>query len=569
MKALHYIASYNFLGPILSKTSNQHFRSHLTFWFLLVAGIILTATGYGIYRSAQIHLLEKFNYQQQLLANTVATFINGNKHKTFNSYKSMESQSYRYYNTSFINIMKSDNFSSFIYTVNLDIKKRKITYGIIPKLHEQAQENILLSGDDLTFDNDFVEQLFNFYQSSSINNSRQSQTIHVQQTHYSLSLITNNNNKPCGLLVVEVSGKRIFQLKNELFKSMLLTIALLIFALLSLTLFFAKKITKPLDLLTDAIEHLIKNDFNFNLTLSNFDGFTHLAKQFNLMILKLRVSRHDLVLLNKSYSRFVPHQVLKMISPLGVKSTSLGDCVEKEMTILFCDIRNFTRLSELISPSENFNFLNKYLNIVVPVINQYGGTVDKFMGDGIMALFPNSADHAIDAAVGMMAELDKYNKKLKRRNLLPIEIGIGLHTGKMMLGTVGTSARMDVTVISDTVNAAARIESLTKTFHSPILISEELRMRLKIFDKNNLRFIATCAVKGKVQPMTLYEVFSQDSISIRHEKLNNQPLMIKAWRLYKEGNTEQALSIYQKLMQKSPSDKAQLALFEAVQNGRL
>ena len=106
-------------------------------------------------------------------------------------------------------------------------------------------------------------------------------------------------------------------------------------------------------------------------------------------------------------------------------------------------------------------------------------------------------------------------------------------------------------------------------FKTPILISEELRIRLDHFDKNNLRFIATCFVQGKSKPVTLYEVFSQDAISIRNEKLNNQNLMIKAWQMYKEGDSERALMLYQRLMEKSPSDKALLALIEVVQTGRL
>jgi len=239
------------------------------------------------------------------------------------------------------------------------------------------------------------------------------------------------------------------------------------------------------------------------------------------------------------------------------------------MTILFCDIRGFTRLSESMPPQENFKFINRYLNIMVPVINKYGGTIDKYMGDGIMALFPNSADDALNAAVGMMESLNKYNRSLKAKNLPNLAIGLGLHTGRMMLGTVGTNSRMDVTVISDTVNAAARIEALTKTFKTPILISEETRLRLNTFDKRNLRFIATCFIQGKSQQMTIYEVFSQDPISLRNEKLENQTEMIKAWDFYKQGDSSRAINCYQKLMEKTPMDKPQFALIEVVQKGRL
>ncbi len=94
-------------------------------------------------------------------------------------------------------------------------------------------------------------------------------------------------------------------------------------------------------------------------------------------------------------------------------------------------------------------------------------------------------------------------------------------------------------------------------------------MRLSSFDKRNLRFIATCFLQGKSQQMTIYEVFAQDPISLRNEKLENQTRMIEAWEFYKQGDLDKAISYYQKLMEKSPMDKALLALVEVVQNGRL
>ena len=541
-------------------------------WFLLVAGLILTITGLSIYRSAEIYLVEKFRHQQMLLAENTAAFINGDIHRNFKTTQAMKTGAYRHYNAALIKTMNADSFSSFIYTLNVSSADKQLTYGIIPDIRKdkkEQQKDLFSSGSKLVTSDSFSQLVHSFFQAQA--NSKTvllNDMINIQK-YISLAIIRDNKNIPVGVVVVEVSNQQVSALKENLLQSMLVTISSLFIILLVASLFFARKITGPFEQLTDAIERLIKNDFNFHLSLSGFGGFTYLAKQFNLMLLKLQVSRNELVSTNKAYSRFVPHQVLKLISPNGIKSTSLGDCIEKEMTILFCDIRGFTRLSESMPPSKNFKFINQYLSIMVPVINKYGGTIDKYMGDGIMALFPNSADQALDAAVGMMQTLDKYNQKLKAKNLPIVEIGMGLHTGKMMLGTVGTSSRMDVTVISDTVNTAARIEALTKTFHTPILISEQLRIRLDSFDKRNLRFIATCFVQGKSRQMTIYEVFSQDPISVRKEKLDNQNAMITAWELYKNGETDKATTIYQKLMDRSPMDKAQLALLEVIQKGRL
>lgn len=538
----------------------------------MVAGFILAITGYAIYRSAEAYLIQKLQHQQMLLAQTTASFIDGSAHRKFVTKSVMKSATYQRYNTALLKTMQIDNFVSFIYTINVSEKTKQLKYGLIPDIRsdEKNRKNRLFTTGMAVESTEAFDKLVNkFYLNDSQAITVLLNGVAESQTHISLAMVRDKNKRPSGIVVIEVSNRHIATLKESLLGSMLVTISLLFISLLVAAIMFARKITHPFEQLTDAIERLIKNDFNFHLSLSGFGGYTHLAKQFNLMLLKLQVSRNELVSTNKAYSRFVPHNVLKLISPNGIKNTSLGDCIEKEMTILFCDIRGFTQLSESMLPHENFRFINRYLKIMVPVINHHGGTIDKYMGDGIMALFPNSADHALNAAVGMMKSLAKYNKKLAANNLPIVKIGLGLHSGKMMLGTVGTSSRMDVTAISDTVNAAARIEALTKTFNSPILISEQMRLRLNTFDKRNLRFIATCIVQGKSRPVTIYEVFSQDPISVRNEKLSNQNTMIRAWEFYKNGDVDGAILLYQNLMEKSPMDKALLALVEVVQKGRL
>jgi len=546
--------------------SNRQFRSHVIQWFLLVAGLILTITGYTLYRSVESHLINEFMNQHKMLAKNTAAFIDGDIHSNLSK---GQNKWYERYKRSIDTLVSTNSYVSNIYTLDVDAKTEHLFYGLVPNLIDSTNDLDIRNGDRFIGSETIKNFALELYENESDSVSFFILGLDNKRKHISIASIYNEKDQTSALLVVEVPNQEIVALKENLLESMLITISILFISLLIASIFFARKITGPFEQLTDAIERLIKNDFNFNLSLSGFGGFTYLAKQFNLMILKLKVSRNELVSLNKAYSRFVPHKVLKLISPTGIKNTSLGDCVEKEMTILFCDIRGFTRLSESMSPENNFRFINQYLNLMVPVIDKHGGTIDKYMGDGIMALFPNSADDALNAAVGMLTSLNQFNKKQRERNLPAVEIGLGLHTGEMMLGTVGTGSRMDVTVVSDTVNAAARIESLTKTFSCPILISEQTRIRLKEFDKQNLRFIATCFVQGKSKPMTIYEVFEQDTISLRKDKLNNQDFMIDAWDNYKNGDTEKAISLYHKAMETCPEDMAQLALIEVVQKGRL
>ncbi len=159
----------------------------------------------------------------------------------------------------------------------------------------------------------------------------------------------------------------------------------------------------------------------------------------------------------------------------SVIDINLGEQIEKEMTILFTDIREFTTLSETMTPQETFNFINSFFSKMEPIIRQYDGFIDKYIGDAIMALFCQ-VDDAVQAGIGMLKALTDYNTTRGCPERPPIKIGI--NTGLLRLGTVGAQNRMDSTVISDAVNLASRVEQLTKTYGSSLLITKRTYMRL-------------------------------------------------------------------------------------------
>ncbi|MFH2112941.1 MAG: adenylate/guanylate cyclase domain-containing protein, partial [Spirochaetota bacterium] len=148
-----------------------------------------------------------------------------------------------------------------------------------------------------------------------------------------------------------------------------------------------------------------------------------------------------------SAKRFIPAEFLAHLQKKEVADLRLGDHVKKDMTIFFSDIRAFTELSETLTPEESFAFINSYLSRVVPVVTEYGGFVDKYMGDGIMALFAaeTGADSAVECAVEMQKKMVIYNGHRAKMNYRPISMGIGIHTGTIMLGVVGVLDRMEGT----------------------------------------------------------------------------------------------------------------------------
>jgi adenylate cyclase len=183
----------------------------------------------------------------------------------------------------------------------------------------------------------------------------------------------------------------------------------------------------------------------------------------------------------------------------------------RDMTVLFSDIRGFTTITERGQPEAIVDMLNEYFTKMVEIVFRYDGTLDKFVGDMVMALFgapvndPRHADHAVEAALDMVAELQKLNEGWAREGrLADLDIGIGINTGDMIAGNFGSEAIMSYTVIGDAVNLGARLESLNKQYGTRILLSEATKQRL--VGRYNFRALGEVVVKGKTQPVAIFEV---------------------------------------------------------------
>jgi predicted ATPase/class 3 adenylate cyclase/GAF domain-containing protein len=258
--------------------------------------------------------------------------------------------------------------------------------------------------------------------------------------------------------------------------------------------------------------------------------------------------------LNQAQSKFVPHEFIQMLQKKSITDVRPGDYVKKELSVLFTDIRNFTSLSEKMSPEDNFNFINAFLSRMEPVIQEHFGFIDKFIGDAIMALFSGIADNAVFAAVGMLERLNDYNDYRKRKKRPLIQIGIGINTGSLMLGTVGGKDRMDGTVISDSVNLASRIEGLTKIYGVHLLISHHTLKRLQHPEKFHIRKIANVKVKGKSEKVTVYEVFDADKKRNKRMKKELTETLTLAIQLFEKKQFKDAKKQFKVCRKQLPDD---------------
>ncbi|MBV9609737.1 MAG: PilZ domain-containing protein, partial [Acidobacteria bacterium] len=180
------------------------------------------------------------------------------------------------------------------------------------------------------------------------------------------------------------------------------------------------------------------------------------------------------------------------------------------LAVLFSDIRSFTTLSERSTAEEIVSMLNEYFSLMIKPIFQYEGTLDKFIGDAIMAVFgapiphPNNAENAVRSAIAMRHALRTYNGMRKLRGLPPIDNGIGITLGEAVSGNIGSEQRMDYTVIGDTVNIASRLEGLTKNYDCKILINEAAYLAIK--DKIDCVDLGYSSVKGKEGQVRIYGI---------------------------------------------------------------
>ena len=277
--------------------------------------------------------------------------------------------------------------------------------------------------------------------------------------------------------------------------------------------------------------------------------------------------------LTRLFEKFVPKGFLERIAPEGLESLRFGTAESDDATILFSDIRSFTDLSEPMSPQELMDFLNDYLKMMNMSIMVNHGFVDKFIGDAVMAIFDRTeqsssdARNALNAGMGMLQVLGTMNQKRKRQGQVPISIGIGIHTGPVVFGTLGFEERMDSTVLGDAVNLASRLESLTKYYGASLLFSDQTFEALGDEKENLLiRKIDTVMVKGRKQPVTIYELFNSDSPDVQSAKKMVMQSLEKPLSLYRQKKWMEAEQLFTDLARNQPLDSLPTIYVERCQN---
>lgn len=267
--------------------------------------------------------------------------------------------------------------------------------------------------------------------------------------------------------------------------------------------------------------------------------------------------------------KFVPIEFIRALGKNSFTEVGIGDFIEKEVTVLFSDIRKYTTLAETMTLEENYKFVQAFNARMGPIIQKHDGFVNQYLGDGIMAIFPNRIEDCLQSAIQMQKKLQAYNQKRRKNQRKPIKIGIGLHTGPLVMGIIGDKDRFDAATISDTVNATSRIETLTKYYQVSILISQQSRDQMVNPANFNLRYFGKVLVKGKKDPIGVYECFDGDPPNRIEKKLKTLAVFEEGLKYYQEKSFEAATCCFDQVLAINPDDfPAQLFRNKAEDNQR-
>ena len=270
-----------------------------------------------------------------------------------------------------------------------------------------------------------------------------------------------------------------------------------------------------------------------------------------ILLKKEKEARNKIEKIMKSFELFVPKQFLEVIASEGVEKISLGTAKKIDASILFCDIRDFTSISEKMDSLEVIKFLNEYMKVIASIIEEKGGFIDKFIGDAILGIFDSkTTDDVIDTAVLMCKKIVEFNEERNTK----IKIGIGINSSLVTIGTIGTYTRMDSTVIGDGVNLASRLEGLTKMYKVPIVVSDFGIKKLSNTREINYREIDSVIVKGKEKPVVIYEVFEWEDKDIIELKKSYNSEILMGLTLYKIREFKESLDYFQKCKEINKND---------------
>jgi class 3 adenylate cyclase len=357
-------------------------------------------------------------------------------------------------------------------------------------------------------------------------------------------LVLDKPNGSADLLGIDISAKTIFDSENRALGIMAAVALGVSLVVLLLGLVLSRRITLPLRAIEADMARIQK------FQIEGQTGIKTVFKEIRLMNEAVDDMKKSL----RAFKRYVPSDLVAELITLHKEARLGGE--RRHLTVFFSDIEGFTTWSESLEPEQLIQLMARYFSGMTEIILRHKGTVDKYIGDAIMAFWGAPAeleDHAVRACLAAL-ECQKFqtqfNEEIQNEGFPPVYTRIGLNTGDVLVGNVGYEERLNYTVIGDHVNLASRLEGLNKLYQTKIIISQHTQELLA--DQCLTRPIDYVIVKGKSEPIGVYELLATNGVSDKHRSYAE--LSAKAFAFYRDRQWDQALTAYERLLQARPHD---------------
>ena len=384
----------------------------------------------------------------------------------------------------------------------------------------------------------------------------QQQTFSLKGKRQFLEVLPFNDGFGLDWLIVVVAPESDFMGRIRL--NTRITIVLCAIALviaLAVGIVLARKVTAPILKLNATVKDIARGNWGQWVEVNHTNEVGELADSINTMAAQIQHAFEQLEAQRNAFSRFFLPEYLQFLNKQSVLEVELGDHVSADMAVMFSDIRGFTSLVEKMPPQDTFDFINTYVQHISPEVRIHRGFVVKFLGDGVMAVFPGQVEDAIDSALAQLQRIQELNQQRQQDGLFTIKVGIGLHAGHVMAGIIGEHHRFQPDAVSDTVNLAARLEGLSKVYGAVLIISEAVRGRLADQDRYQLRFLDRVIVKGRTESIAIYEVLDAEPEVERALKWETLAVFDAGVRAYSDRDLASAQVHFATCLRQNPADK--------------
>jgi len=460
--------------------------------FTLVANTASTA---GLYFMAKSHYYNEYRAKLLSIAVTSATLTDGDQLKTIQNRSDEASPAYAVLHRSMREVR--------------DANRRKDTqvqrmFTVVPNSDNPAILEVAVDPEESPALKGHAGEVYRTQVPLDIATATVEEQYSTDQFGHFLRAhapVRDRNGNIVGAVIAQANVDWVQGKLRPLAEAGLLALGCSLLLAIPVAFWLSSRASRPLEELKRTVDTIAGGDFSARANVDSKDEFGDVAKSVNSMAAGLAERER----VKSAFARYVSQQVLDSVLKSDAGEALRGD--RRRISVLFSDIRGFSKISEKLAPEKVVQLLNEYFELMVEVIFRNHGTLDKFMGDGLMAIFGapeedhHQEEHALRAAIEMQQELEKLQEKWSVDGI-HIRIGIGIHSGPAIVGNIGSSRRMEYTAIGDTVNVASRLESATKDMGANILISEHTYYGAK--GSFPFRNMGSITVRGREEPLTVY-----------------------------------------------------------------